>query len=186
MTMWILHFLMMYKAALVLTLPLPIDGTRLRFSHFGSLQPPQPRKLVCCPFLAMSVTLPKLLKGIAKTRVDSSNMASQVAKGALPVFGTPFLIGLAEKAAFDVVEKQLDPSMTTVGTRLDMRHLAATPLGMDVTAEATLVKQEKKTLEFDINVVDSTQEKVGEGKHWRAIVDKAKFMARVEAKAKSA
>jgi fluoroacetyl-CoA thioesterase len=133
----------------------------------------------------MSINLPKLLKGIATTTVNSSNIASNVVVGALPVFGTPYLIALSEKAAFEVVQKELSPKYTTVGTRLDIQHLAATPIALQVTAEAVLVNQDKRALEFDISVFDSTNEKVGEGKHWRVIVEKEKFMTKVEAKSQN-
>ncbi len=91
------------------------------------------------------------------------------------------LIALSEKAAFLAAQQHLTDPWTTVGTHLDVSHIAATPTGLKVTAEAKLVKHNKRTLEFEI-VVKDEKEIVGKGTHTRAIVDASKFLPRAESK----
>jgi predicted thioesterase len=96
--------------------------------------------------------------------------------GAVPVFATPSLVGLMETAAMEALRGRLPDGDTTVGTRIEVSHLAATPLGDEVRAEATLASVDGRRLTFDIVAHDSRQ-KIGEGRHERAIVSKDRFLA---------
>ena len=123
--------------------------------------------------------------GLAATltlTVGASDTAAAFASGAVDVLATPRLIGLLEEAAAAAVQPALAEGQTTVGTRVDMRHLAATPVGMQVTATAELVEVDGRRLRFRIQAHDR-REPVAEGIHERAIVDRARFLERVSQKA---
>lgn len=121
------------------------------------------------------------LSGHANTTVDQTNTAASLGSGLVPVFGTPALIALLELAAVHAVAESLPPGSTSVGTHLDVRHLAATPVGMSVRATATLTHVDGRRLNFAVEAYDET-EKIGEGSHTRVIVDAARFVQRTEAK----
>ena len=120
-------------------------------------------------------------KGVATLRVAPEHSAEALGSGELPVFSTPILVALMEQAAVNAIRDRLDPDQTTVGTRIEVAHLAATPLGMEVRAEATLIEVDGRTLTFSIEAHDA-REKIGEGRHRRAVISRDRFMARVEAK----
>jgi predicted thioesterase len=113
--------------------------------------------------------------------VTESDTAAKWGSGLVPVFGTPALVGLMEAAAVKALEGHLREAHTTVGGRIDVHHLAATPVGMDVHARAELVASEGRKLTFKIEAWDEL-EKVGEALHERFVVDKEKFIARAQAK----
>lgn len=121
------------------------------------------------------------LTGIATTQVTPSNVAATVADGAVPMFSTPSMIGLMERASYDSVAPLLEPTQTTVGTIVDIQHLAATPIGLNVRAEVELVEVEGRRLRFRVQAFDSI-EKIGEGWHERFIVDLERFTARANQK----
>jgi fluoroacetyl-CoA thioesterase len=127
------------------------------------------------------VTITVGLVGEVSTTVDSTRLASSVGSGGLEVFSTPSLIALMENAARQAVEALLPNDQTTVGVRIDVRHLAATPPGMDVRARAELLEVDGRRLVFHVEAFDS-QEKIGEGTHERVIVDPARLLARAQAK----
>jgi predicted thioesterase len=110
--------------------------------------------------------------------VEERHLASFLGSGAAAVFATPALVALCEEAAFKSVLPYLAAGQSTVGTHIDIRHLAATPLGMTVRAVATLVSVDRRALNFTIEAHDE-KEKIGEGKHQRFIIDEARFLARV-------
>jgi fluoroacetyl-CoA thioesterase len=94
------------------------------------------------------------------------------------VFATPFVIGLLEDAAAGVVRPTLPPGASTVGTMIEMRHLAATPVGMAVRAKATLLETDGRRFLFQVEAWDA-REKIAEGRHERCLVpDLEKFLAR--------
>ncbi len=107
------------------------------------------------------------------------------AEGMPPVFGTPFLIYLMEVAAAEVLKPHLPAGWATVGAQVNVSHLAATPLGMTVTATAKLVAATARTATFEVVAHDGV-EKVGEGTHVRGVVDLSRFEERWRAKARAA
>jgi predicted thioesterase len=113
------------------------------------------------------------------TLVTEKNTASAVGSGGVHVFATPSMILLMEQAARNAVQDALPDGWTTVGTRVDVRHLAATPLGQKVVAKATVVDVDGRRLVFEVEASDQ-RGKVGEGKHERFIVDLERFMSKLE------
>jgi predicted thioesterase len=120
-------------------------------------------------------------RGVAERVVTPDQTAQAYGSGLVPVYATPAMVGLMEAAAVDALGGCLSDGQTTVGTRLEIAHLAATPLGDRVRAEAVLTAVDGRRLTFDITAHDST-EKIGEGRHERVIVAREKFMERVAAK----
>jgi predicted thioesterase len=127
------------------------------------------------------VTLSIGLVGEASTTVDASRLASAVGSGGLEVCSTPSMIALMEGAALQAVEPFLPEEQTTVGVRIDVRHIAATPVGMQLHARAELTEVDGRRLVFHVEAFDA-HEKVGEGTHERMIVDPARLLARAHAK----
>jgi fluoroacetyl-CoA thioesterase len=127
------------------------------------------------------MTLTIGLVGEAETTVDASRLASNVGSGGMEVFSTPSLIALMESAARNAVEALLPVEQTTVGVRVDVQHLAATPGGAQVRAHAELTQVEGRRLVFHVTAFDE-QEKIGEGTHERMVVDPARLLARANAK----
>jgi predicted thioesterase len=121
------------------------------------------------------------LTGEARTVVDASNIASAYGSGSIDVFSTPAMIGLMENAARNCVDPNLPSGSITVGTRVDVRHLAATPVGMTVVARAELTQVDGRRLVFTVTASDGS-ETIGDGTHERAIVDAARLLARASAK----
>ena len=123
--------------------------------------------------------LEKGLRGEASVAVATGNTAQEVGNGSVPVFATPMLVALMESAAIAAVQGKLAEGQTTVGTRVEVSHTAATPVGMTVTAQAELVKVDGHRLVFDVMAQDEAG-LVGEGRHERFIVATDKFLARAE------
>jgi fluoroacetyl-CoA thioesterase len=101
----------------------------------------------------------------------------------VPVFSTPALVGLMESAAVKALTGHLPAGQTTVGGHIDVRHLAATPVGMRVRARAELTAVEGRKLVFKIQAWDEV-ELIGEADHERFVVELARFLGRVQAKIK--
>lgn len=126
----------------------------------------------------------KLIKGIkgeAKTTVTKSNTAVAYGSGAVEVFATPAMIALMENAASNSVQDALSQGLSSVGTRLDVKHIAATPVGMVVKATSELIEIDGKRLVFKLEAFDEV-DKVGEGIHERFIINLEKFMEKTKAK----
>jgi len=121
------------------------------------------------------------LKGEAELVVGEEHTALQVGSGRVRVFATPLMIALMETAAVAAVEDALAPGQQSVGTHVDVHHLAATPVGMTVRAIAELMKVDGRTLTFRVAAVDE-KEPIGEGVHVRALVDAERFVTRMQAK----
>ncbi|MCD8243631.1 MAG: thioesterase family protein [Parabacteroides sp.] len=115
--------------------------------------------------------------------VDKTNVASAVGSGLVDVFATPMMVALLELASARCVESYLDDGMVTVGTHVDVEHSGATPIGMKVTAIASVSAFDRRRIDFDIVVMDEVTE-VGRGKHTRFAVDKAKFTEKALSKGK--
>jgi predicted thioesterase len=94
------------------------------------------------------------------------------------------MIALMEDAARTLVDSKLDPGQMSVGVNLNVTHLAATPLGMRVTARAKLLAVDGRKLNFEVEAHDE-REKIGEGTHTRAIINLDRFMARAKEKAET-
>jgi fluoroacetyl-CoA thioesterase len=99
-----------------------------------------------------------------------------------PVLSTPVMIMIMENAALNALKPYLEPGESAVGTRVDVRHLAATPVGQRVTGEAVVTKVEGRRITFAVRANDETEE-IGNGTHERALVDLAKIAQRLKAKA---
>ena len=121
------------------------------------------------------------LTGEVKHLVTEADTAARWGSGLVPVFSTPALVGLMESAAVKALEGHLQPGQTSVGSRIDMRHLAATPVGMKVRARAELTAVEGRKLTFKVQAWDEV-ELIGEADHERFVIDEARFFARVEKK----
>lgn len=121
------------------------------------------------------------LTGEATVRVSKTHTAAALGSGNVNAFSTPALIALLEAAAIAALDGHLPSGQTSVGTHLDVRHLAATPVGMTVRATATLIQVDGRRLVFAVEAHDDV-EQVGAGMHERFVVDKARFEARVAAK----
>jgi len=115
--------------------------------------------------------------------VNDETLASRWGSGIVEVFSTPAMIGLMENAAEKAVRPFLEEGETTVGTRVEVKHLAPTPRGMKVKATATLLKVEGRRLVFKVEAWDEA-ERIGEGEHERFVVDRTRFMNRVQGKGK--
>ena len=114
-------------------------------------------------------------KGKAEVKVDDTNTAVTMGSGSLKVFATPAMIALIEKAACKALEGQLEDGQTTVGTKLDVAHVAATPVGMNVTAI------DNRRLVFEV-VARDEKDIIGKGIHERFIVNAEKFTAKTYGK----
>jgi fluoroacetyl-CoA thioesterase len=115
--------------------------------------------------------------------ISEADTASKWGSGRVPVYSTPALVGLMEATAVKALEGQLDPAQTTVGGRIDVRHLAATPVGMTVRARAELTAVDGRKLTFQVEAWDEV-EKIGKALHERFLVDTEKFVSRVNVKGK--
>jgi predicted thioesterase len=121
------------------------------------------------------------LTGEVTLRVSEAHTAAALGSGNVNAFSTPALIALLEGAAVTALQGQLPDGYTSVGTHLDVRHLAATPVGMTVRATARLIEVDGRRLLFAVEAYDEV-ELIGAGTHERFVVNKAHFEARVAAK----
>jgi fluoroacetyl-CoA thioesterase len=129
--------------------------------------------------------IPVGAKGTYTLRVAPSHLANQFKDAALPpVFATPMMVTAMENAALNAVRNYLDPGESAVGTAVNIRHLAATPVGHRVTAEATVTKVDGRRIEFDVSARDET-EQIGNGTHERMVVDLTRLGQRLNAKARA-
>ncbi len=115
------------------------------------------------------------ITGEATTVVVHENTAASVGAGGVEVFGTPMMIALMENAAWRAVADHLEEGYVTVGTLVNVKHLAATPLGQQVRATAELVEIDRRRLVFKVEAHDEKQ-KIGEGFHERFIVQLERFL----------
>ncbi len=113
--------------------------------------------------------------------VTDENAVSFLGVEGARVLGTPYMIGYLEMTARDSVKPFLDEGYDTVGARVDVRHLAATPIGMRVTFRSELTAVEDRRLHFKVEAFDQ-KDKIAEGTHERAIINVARFAARLQSK----
>lgn len=121
------------------------------------------------------------LTGQAAVSVTDENTAIKFGSGSVTVFATPAMVGLMEKAAINAVDEHLPCGFATVGTHLDIKHLAATPINMIVMAKAELIEINGNKLKFKVEAFDEV-EKIGEGFHYRYIIQLENFLVRTNKK----
>ena len=121
------------------------------------------------------------LVGTVETVVTPSETAPFVGSGRIAVLATPVMINLIEAAALKAVEHLLPAGHQSLGIHLDVRHFAATPVGLRVTATAEVVRVEGRTITFRVDARDE-REPVGGGTHQRVVVSVARFDERVQRK----
>lgn len=121
------------------------------------------------------------LKGSAELLVGEEHTAPRVGSGRVAVLATPVMINLIEAAALAACEERLPEGFQSLGIHLDVRHFAATPVGMRVRATAELVGIDKRTLSFRVEARDD-REVIGDGTHERVVVNVARFDERVQKK----
>ena len=121
------------------------------------------------------------LKNEKELMVTDELTAAKMGSGLAPVYATPCMIALIEGTAAESVEPFLEEGQGTVGTRIDVEHLAATPIGMKVHCETELIEADRKRLVFEAKVYDETG-LVGQGRHERFIIDNERFLSKVQAK----
>ena len=121
------------------------------------------------------------IKGTGEALVTEELSARAMGSGELPVYATPAMLMLVEETAWKSVAPALEPGQSTVGTKLDFSHLAATPLGRKVRCETLLTEIDRRRLVFSAEVWDEAG-KIGEGTHERFIVDNEKFLAKADAR----
>ncbi|HYF81902.1 MAG TPA: thioesterase family protein [Clostridia bacterium] len=109
--------------------------------------------------------------------VGEDDTAVKFGSGSVKVFATPMMVALMENAALNTVDSHLGEGFATVGLSLNVKHLAATPVGMKVSAKAELLSIEGKKLTFRVEAYDE-KDKIGEGTHERYIIELSKFLER--------
>jgi len=121
------------------------------------------------------------IKGKQEIIVTEEVTAQQVGSGTLPVFATPAMISLMENTAYKSVAEYLEEGCGTVGTLMNVSHVAATPVGMKVTCETELLKVDGRALTFCVKAYDECG-LIGEGMHERFVIMEEKFLAKTNSK----
>ena len=121
------------------------------------------------------------MKGEVSTLVEKEDTAQQVGSGSLLVYATPCMVALMEGAACEAVGNALDESETTVGIELNIRHTSATPVGLEVRAEAEVTEVDGKIITFTLRAFDEAGE-IGSGTHKRAVINAQRFLDKTYAK----
>jgi predicted thioesterase len=124
------------------------------------------------------------LRGTAELVVGEEHTAPRVGSGRVRVLATPVMTNLFEAAALGAIEHLLPAGHQSLGTRLSIRHIAATPVGMRVVATARVTRVDGRTVTFEVEAHDE-KELIGDGTHERVVVNVAKFDARVQKKLSS-
>lgn len=127
-------------------------------------------------------SIPPGANGSFSLVVSPEHLANRFKDAMLPpVLATPIMIMVMENAALNAIKPYLDASESALGTRVDVRHLAATPAGRRITGQAEVTKVEGRRIEFQIRATDGNQE-IGIGTHERMVIDVAKFAERLKSK----
>ena len=121
------------------------------------------------------------MKGEVATLVEREDTALEVGSGSLLVYATPCMVALMEGAACEAITQALDDSKTTVGTELNIQHLSATPVGLEVRAEAIVTAVDGKVITFEVAAFDEAGQ-IGKGTHKRVIVPTQKFLEKAYSK----
>ena len=117
------------------------------------------------------------MRGEVFTTAEREDTAKEVGSGDLLVYSTPCMVALMEGAACEAIAEALAEGQTTVGTELNIEHISATPVGLDVRAEAEVTAMEGKVITFSVKAFDEAGE-IGHGTHKRVIVNSQKFLER--------
>ena len=129
--------------------------------------------------------IPVGAKGTDTVLVTPAHLANQFKDAMLPpVFATPMMVRAMENAALNAIREYLEPGESAVGTLVNVRHLAATPVGHRVTAEAEVTKVDGRRIEFKVSARDEMEE-IGTGTHERMLVDLARLGKRLKDKARA-
>ena len=131
--------------------------------------------------MALVLQLPSGLTGTAELVVGDQHTAPRIGSGRIRVLATPVMINLIEAAALAAVEQSLPEHHQSLGTHLDISHVAATPVGMRVRATAEVLRVEGRTIYFKVRAEDE-RELIGEGTHERVVVNVERFDLRVQKK----
>lgn len=121
------------------------------------------------------------MKGEAATLVEKEDTAAEVGSGSLLVYATPCMVALMEGAACEAIADALGEDKTSVGTELSISHISATPVGLEVRAEAEVTAVEGKIITFQVTAYDEAG-KIGEGTHKRCIVSSQRFLEKTYSK----
>ena len=121
------------------------------------------------------------IKGTKEITVTNELTAKTFKSGTLDVYATPAMIALMEDVAFESVASELEEGCGTVGTLINVKHVAATPVGMKVTCETELTKIDGRALTFSVKAFDECG-LIGEGVHERFIINEEKFQAKANGK----
>jgi predicted thioesterase len=121
------------------------------------------------------------ITGSAQDTVTEERTAASMGSGGLRVYATPRMTAMMEYTAWSSVEPYMEDGMGTVGTKLDISHLAASPVGAEIRYESELTEVDRRRLVFSVKAFDDAG-LIGEGTHERFIIDNAKFMSRAESK----
>ena len=121
------------------------------------------------------------MKGSVVTQVEREDTAAEVGSGSLLVYATPCMVALMEGAACEAIAVAVPEDKTTVGIELAISHLAATPVGLEVTAEAEVTAVDGNIITYRVTASDETG-KIGEGTHKRAMVSTQRFLDKTYAK----
>lgn len=120
-------------------------------------------------------------KGEVSTLVEREDTALEVGSGSLLVYATPCMVALMEGAACEALAPFLPEDKTSVGTQLTISHISATPVGLEVRAEAEIIAVEKSTVTFQVSAYDEAG-LIGEGTHQRAVISTQKFLDKAYSK----
>lgn len=121
------------------------------------------------------------IKGNDSVMVEESNTAAAMGSGMLPVFATPAMVALMEKTASESVQPYLEEGCGSVGTSLNVKHVSATPLGMEVRCESELTEVDGRRLVFSVKAFDKAG-LIGEGTHERFLIKNESFLKKAEQK----
>ena len=121
------------------------------------------------------------MKGTATINVEREDTALEVGSGSLLVYATPCMVALMEGAACDAIAEALPEEKTSVGTELNISHISATPVGMEVRADAEVTEVNGSIITFSITAYDEAG-KIGEGTHKRAVITTQRFLDKTYSK----
>ena len=121
------------------------------------------------------------MRGEVFTTAEREDTAKEVGSGDLLVYATPCMVALMEGAACEAIAEAMSENQTTVGTALNIEHISATPVGLEVRAEATVTEVAGKVITFEVKAFDEAGE-IGRGTHKRVIINSQKFLEKTYSK----